>query len=60
MDLFNIVAGFASIFGLLISIICLAISGCTLYKVQKMDKSKTENTITQSSIGGDFIGRDNR
>lgn len=60
MDLFNIIAGFASILGLIISIIGIIISSCTLYKINKIDESKTENNLNLSSIGGDFVGRDRK
>lgn len=60
MDLFNIIAGCASILGLIISIISLIVSSCTLYKINKIDQSKTENNLNLSSIGGDFVGRDRK
>ena len=58
MEIFNIIAGVASILGLLFSIIGMVFSGCTLYKVHKIDKSQTVNKINRSSIGGDYVGRD--
>lgn len=60
MDVFNIIAGTASILGLVISLIGLVVSGFTLHEVKKMDNSKTENSVKQSNIGGDFVGRDRK
>ena len=53
MNVFDIIAGTASILGLVISLI-------TLYEVKKMDNSKTENSLKRTSIGGDFVGRDRK
>lgn len=58
MDLFDAISGLASIFGFVISVISLIVSSCTLYKIKKIDESKTENNLNLSSIGGDFVGRD--
>jgi len=60
MDVFNIASGISSILGLVISIVSLIVSGCTLYKVSKKDSSKTENSVHNASIGGDYVGRDRR
>jgi hypothetical protein len=60
MNVFDIIAGTASILGLVISLIGLVVSGFTLYEVKKMDNSKTENSLKRTSIGGDFVGRDRK
>lgn len=57
--MFNIVAGLASIIGLVISIIGLFVAGATLKKVSKIDDSKTVNSIKNSDFrNSNFTGRD--
>lgn len=61
MEFFNIVAGVASIAGLIISICSLTISSKVLYMLnQHYDNSKTSNKVTRSMINGDFVGRDKK
>lgn len=58
MITFNVVAGIASIVGLVVSIVSLIVSGCTLYKVGNLNNSQTKNKIKNTKIEGSYTGHD--
>lgn len=57
MELFNIICGICSIAGLAVSVFT-ASKVIKISNVNKSQISKTENTVENTSIGGDYVGKD--